>query len=146
MENKKLQIISVWEGKLAFKGLQSLVKKYFNDGYSVDYLFYLENHKKSEDIPVRKDVNHFTKKDFSFFGKFKNTAITTIINQPADKKQIITVEPSSKWIKKLIKHSQLVNFGMESEELITFDIAFLDATVTTEKLFQHVNKYIIKIQ
>lgn len=142
---KELLIVAEWKDKQAFHLLEKQVEENISHSGTTHYLFCLSSKKEIENIPKVPQVSFVTKQDFSLFGKFKSTKKQQLL---ADKRKVLIVafDESTSLLKKVIKNTQILTVGIESEKLPTFDVAFKNTELKNGKFFQQLNNYLNKIK
>ncbi|PKR80094.1 hypothetical protein CW751_11350 [Brumimicrobium salinarum] len=142
---KGIVIVSEWIDKKTMRDIESIVERKVLGFSRIDYVFYTHDKKHSfEDCP-QKNI-YLTSKDFSLFGKLRNTMLKQILQEKDVNYLIINVEGSGSILKKIIKNSRLISVGINLSDLSFNNLAIAIEAGTTEEFFEKTNNYLHKIK
>lgn len=141
---KLIVILSKWKGKNAFQLLKSQVESNLLGDYEFAYILLINKADNKEELPYIPNVRFIGKKDFSFFGKLKNSAIIDLLKNNIGF-LICADDSGDKMNNKVLKYSKLKSIGIAAPQLPDFDIAFKNASLDEGGLFKQINNYLAKI-
>lgn len=144
---KEVVIFDVWKSLEDFEKLRSLAEKNLSDVETFVYLLFVKHKKQAENLPKMEGVCFLTKKDFSIFNKVKSPLVKDILKCNKTKVLIVGSTESASILKKVIKNTDLVTFGIENGLLPKRAVSIVhEKGMIDRPYFEKINKYLIKIK
>lgn len=143
---RKIIVLTEWFDEKQFYQLKQEAENNFSNAEEVSFLVWVNKSKELESLPKIDGVNYLTKKDYSFFGKLKNTAIKSMLKNNSSTGLVIALEKEKPFLKRILKNTSLKTMGIESDSSLKFDLSFSETTLKGGDFFKKLDKYLTKIQ